>query len=126
MIRNKSRLLFIVALGFVALVTACGQDYNSNSSDGGVEGLSCSSAAELRMCTAYKALQQKCFKCHSAWAELKTDQQWKTSGLVAVGSPTGSQLLSRTRNLGGDMPPSGNAPLKDSEYTSISNWIQQL
>lgn len=115
----------------VSIVTllSCGQDYNSNSGDatkGSDIGIDCTSAPAARLCAAYTAIQSNhCFECHVAWSAYKTDAAWTGSGLVTAGNASGSVLISRIRNAGGDMP-QNYGPLPQADYDALLAWIGAL
>jgi hypothetical protein len=115
--------LAILAIGALTLVQ-CGQNYNSNSNDGGGDiGIDCT--ANARLCAAYTAIQSNhCFECHG-WSSYKTDAAWEGAGLVVAGSTAGSQLITKLKNSGGDMPQNYGA-ISNDDYSALVSWIQNL
>jgi mono/diheme cytochrome c family protein len=102
---------------------ACGQFYNSNSSDGAGSAFDC--ATDPNLCAAYKAISDNhCFECH-AWSRYKTDAEWTGAGLVVAGSPSTSLLIKRLKNSGSTMPQNFPA-LSTADYNALVTWIQNL
>ena len=112
------------------LATGCGQDYNSNSGDFGqyapIEGIDSSTADGARLLASYKVFQAKCFQCHNSWANYKSSAQWEASGLVQKGNSSASQVYTRLKNNGGNMPPDPIAELTATELLSVETWINQI
>jgi len=104
----------------------CGQNYNSNSDDNVTDiGIDCT--ANPRLCLAYAAIRKNhCFQCHQ-WAGYKTDTAWENdpNGLIIIGSPSTSMLVTRLKNSGSSMPLT-YGPLSSDDYNAIVNWIQNL
>ena len=110
-------------LSLLALA-GCGQNYNSNSNDGGGDiGIDCSTKANL--CAAYTAIRANhCFECH-AWSGYKSDAAWVSAGLVVADSPSDSTLIKQLKNSGGTMP-QNYTPLSADDYNAIVTWIQNM
>jgi hypothetical protein len=105
-------------------LTACGQNYNSSSNDGGGDlGIDCTVQAQL--CSAYTAMKTNhCFECHS-WSGYRTNQDWLNSGLVIKDNPSGSRLITQLKNAGGTMP-QNNSPMASDDYDAITAWIRNM
>ncbi len=126
---SKQLLYYQLFIAFLTL-TACGQDYNSNTADRPVpsvdlgEGVSDSDAG-ARFCAARSIYQENCFSCHPGWADLETDQQWVDKGLVVPGNTQDSLVINRLINSGSTMPLGGSA-LPDAQYQMLLDWVEQL
>jgi hypothetical protein len=119
-------VLLTLAMGILG--SGCGQNYNSNSSDDVLANLhlDCSGSAGGRLCAAMLAMvNNQCFSCHSTWSSNNTDSAWISSGLVTAGDPSGSLLIQKLINSGGDMPKDGNA-LSSDDFDALVTWIQNL
>jgi hypothetical protein len=106
---------------------AC-QTYNSNTGDA-AKYAPTTIAGSSEFQAAFGVVKNRCASCHTnyhaEWATLTTEQQWKDRGLVVAGFPSNSPLLTRLKNLGGDMPQdSGNIPA--DEYTALNTWVTNL
>ena len=123
---NKWLLIAFVLI----LASSCGQDYNSNSGDFGqyapIEGIDSSSPDGSRLLAAYKVFQAKCFQCHNSWSGYKTSDQWVAAGNVSKGNLSASQVYTRLKNNGGNMPPDPIAELTADELLSVETWINQI
>lgn len=123
----KSNLLL---LSILLLVSSCGQDYNSNSGDSGQytpnSAIDTSTPEGARLSAAYTVLQNKCLQCHSTWSGFTTSSRWEQAGLIVTGSASGSEIVRRLKNYGGDMPPDPFSPLSNEELTAVENWIDNL
>lgn len=119
-----------ICLTIIALLSSCGQDYNSNSGDAGqystVSTIDTSTPEGVRLAASYSVLQAKCFQCHSGWSGYTTSQQWVDAGLVVRGSFLSSELIRRLKNYGGDMPPDPQSPLSTDEIAPLQTWIENL
>jgi hypothetical protein len=72
----------------------------------------------------------KCFQCHSTWANYTTDAQWiaNESEIIDPGNPLGSTLYLR---ISGDqspiMPPSNiGPPLSSGDLSAVYEWIENM
>ncbi len=120
----------ILTLTFTMLVlSGCGQDYNSNSGDGGqyspIEGIDSSTADGARLLAAYRVAQTKCFQCHQ-WSSYKTSAAWVSAGLVVAGNSDGSEMWTILKNNGGNMPPDPIAQLTQEELDAVKTWIDNM
>lgn len=126
MFKMKNRISFALLLLFLA---SCGQDYNSNTGDfaqyAPIEGIDSSTEDGTRLLATYKIFQAKCFQCHS-WSAYKTSAAWVSAGLVFKGNSSASQVYTRLKNNGGDMPPDPIAELTAAELLSVETWINQM
>lgn len=118
---------------FSILLASCGQTYNSNSGDdkttSGTSGIDTSSPAGQRLAAAYTVINNRCINCHTgyhnSWANLKSDAAWLASGTVVAGNTGGSSLISRLKNVGGDMPKL-NPQIPEAEYQTLIDWVNGL
>ena len=116
-----------ISLLLLFTLASC-QDYNSNSGDRAKYGpITLSGDSKLDAATA--VLQSRCISCHDRyhdnWADLKTNADWITEGLVVAGDVAGSRLIQRTVNTGAtdsNMPP-GRPPLPNDEYKTLTDWV---
>lgn len=120
----------IFCLTFLLILAAgCGQDYNSNTGDfsqySPIEGIDSSTPDGTRLLAVYKIFQAKCFSCHT-WSQYKTSEQWVSAGLVSKGNTGASQVFTRLKNSGGNMPPDPIAELTSTELLSVEAWINQM
>ena len=122
--------IFFILLAFTVLMTSCGQDYNSSSSDAGqyapIEGINSSTAGGARLLAAYRVMQSKCFQCHSAWSTYKTNALWVSSGKVVAGNTSASSAYTSLKNNNGNMPPDPYAQLTTEELETVTSWIQGM
>ena len=122
---DKEMKIKILFTSFLYL-TGCGQVYNSNTFDQynyGANGISDPVFAE-----AYNALKVRCMGCHpthSGWAAYTTEAQWISAGLVIPGSASTSEVITRLKNSGGDMPTDSGA-IPNAEKVAIETWINAL
>lgn len=115
---------FLLIFPLMLLLSACGQDYNSNYNDRGTySDIGIPSGTPLY--NSYVIIQNKCFSCH-AWQDYKTDQAWIDSGRVIRGSYDTSPLKTRLKNFGGTMPLEPYAPLTTAELETLRTWINAL
>ena len=121
---------FFAALFCIIFFTGCGQDYNSNSSDlkqySPIDGIDTSTVDGVRLLTAYKVFQTKCFQCHQDWADYKTSEQWTSAGKVVAGSAGTSSVWTFLKNNGGSMPPDPIAQLTSKELADVEAWISGI
>jgi len=126
MFNMKKRVIFILILG---VLVSCGQDYNSNTGDfaqyAPIEGIDSSTPDGTRLLASYKVFQAKCFQCHT-WSAYKTSADWVSAGLVSKGNSSASQVYTRLKNTGGDMPPDPIAELTAAELLTVETWINQM
>ncbi len=128
---SKLRPFYLFLL--LNLLTACGQDYNSNSFDASRYSASRATGTQ-QFINFYEVMSDKCISCHtgthSHWADFITAPQWQTSwesNLVLPGDPSNSTIVSRLSGWspGGDMPK--NFPsISASDYQIIVDWINSL
>lgn len=121
----------ILAL-FTSFIFGCGQDLNSNSFDeleSKVVEIDTSTPAGVRLAKAYGVLKDNCMNCHSAyhsnWYDYNTDAKWLSDGVVLEGDFSGSDLISRLKNYGGDMP-KGSSSISQAEVDSLQDWIDNI
>tara|TARA_R110000868_G_scaffold209490_5_gene459318 strand:+ start:1077 stop:1445 length:369 start_codon:yes stop_codon:yes gene_type:complete len=114
------------------LVSGCGQSFNSNTGDQAftaTNGIDTSTAAGQRLDAAFTVLKNECMSCHTgyhnSWNSYKTDLAWQSAGLVTSGVPTSSQVYTRLKNVGGDMPQL-NPQISETERQILEDWITQL
>lgn len=119
--RLFSSLLLSGALLFFG---ACGQDYNSNSGDGAVSSVDCSTAS-AEFCAATAVLQSRCFSCHTDMAGYTTSQDYINSGRVVASDTVSSTIINRLINAGSTMPLGGSA-LPAAEYNALVDWVNSL
>lgn len=122
-----------VCLLFITLLSACGQSFNSNTSDFNlVVSNFCTDQSNLRLCAANEVLQKKCANCHTssihaAWTTYSTDAEWLAAGnnRVIAGNSDASTVITKLKNYGGNMP--DQAPeLTDAEAKILRDWIDAL
>lgn len=123
---NKFLLIFLF------LISACGQDYNSNSFDEtrfGSGNIDTSSPAGQRLAAAFNIIQTNCISCHSNYHSFygtyTTDELWLNSGLVVAGDFEGSFLIQNLKNYGGSMP-QGGSQLSSEQIEVLREWIEAL
>ncbi|MCO4794132.1 MAG: cytochrome c [Bacteriovoracaceae bacterium] len=114
------------------LISSCGQDFNSNTFDKeryGNTGIDTSTPAGLRFSKAYNVVQTNCSSCHTGYHNIysgyTTSQAWVDAGLVVAGDFTGSFIIQKLKNYGGNMP-GGASQLSESEINYLSDWISNL
>lgn len=114
------------------LLSACGQDYNSNTGDKRYGNSvipaagACDGDSGARYCAAQAVITKRCFGCHADWEKFDTEAKWRDdSGRVEAGNTSHSSLYKRLLNSGGDMPQGGPA-LPSGEYAVISDWITKM
>ncbi len=119
-------------LSILIILTSCGQSFNSNTGDEAftaVNGIDTSTPAGVRLNNAYTVLKDECMSCHTgyhnSWNAYKSDLAWQNAGLVTAGSSAGSQVYSRLKNVGGDMPLL-NPQISDSKRQTLETWIDNL
>lgn len=126
--------MFRKFLVLIFLIYSCGQqDTNSNSNDKPVEVADSSDTKSSDSDTPQDTLRKKalsilstnCFSCHSSFASLKSDAQWKTSGYISAGNASGSLLIKMLQNSGGSMPKNGTA-ISNEDYHSLQDWINGI
>lgn len=112
-------------------LTAC-QDYNSNSGDRGRYGPIVLNESDPNFAKAYGIIQNRCVSCHDhvhdRWADLKSNDDWVTEGVVTPLSAANSELIQRIVNTGGadsNMPP-GGSPLSNEEYSHLLKWVNEF
>ncbi len=117
----KKTVLIIVFL----LSVSCGQVYNSNTFDQytyGANGIS-----DPVFAAGYNVLKSRCMTCHyhSGWSGYTTEEQWTSAGLVIAGSAATSQIMTRLKNNGGDMPTDAG-PIPADEKLALETWINNI
>jgi hypothetical protein len=122
--------LSLLAIYFCIPITLChcGQDYNSDSSDAAFANLNldCSGTSGQQLCAAVIVfMSNKCFTCHSSWTSYNTDNAWIQAGLVTAGNATGSLLITKLSNSGGDMP-KNLPPISATDYATLQTWIGNM
>lgn len=126
---NKLASLIFLTL----LLSACGQSFNSNTSDFNLIASNfCTDQSNLRLCAANEILQNKCANCHTsaihaAWTSYSTDAEWLAAGnnRVVAGDADASTIITKLKNYGGNMP--DQAPeLTDAEAQALRDWIDAL
>ena len=124
---NMKKIIGLTLL--LVLLAGCGQDYNSNSGDfaqyAPIEGIDSSTPDGTRLLAAYKVFQAKCFQCHT-WSAYKTSADWVSAGLASKGNSSASQVYTRLKNNGSNMPPDPIAELTAAELLSVETWINQM
>lgn len=127
MIKKIGIIIVLIAM------SACGQNYNSHSSDeflsSGTFGIDVSTAQGQRLFAAFTVLNNQCISCHSgrhdSYLSLNTDALWIASGLVIKGDSASSTLIQYLKNNGGTMPKS--APqISSDELQALEDWIVQM
>ncbi len=119
---------FLHLVVFALICVACGQDYNSNSSDdhlGANASSACTTNAQKRLCEAQQIIGDHCKSCHSGWTIYTSDDAWIRSGLVSAGSAQASKLITNLKNAGGSMPV-GSDTLSQEEYQALVDWVTQI
>lgn len=120
-----------LSMGIIGLAT-CGQDFNSNSFDGGTQVFDCSAEADPTECESLNILSAKCINCHtgqhSSWAAYTTANDYITSGRITAGSADASTLITKLNlhSPPGNMPPTGSTQLTVSEYDTLVLWVEGL
>ena len=120
-------LLRILLIACLICLSACGQDYNSNSQDGVLAdlGLDCGGTGQ-RLCNAALVfVNNKCYQCHGSWSAYNSNAKWLGSGLVKQANPSGSRLIQKLINAGGNMPLGGGA-ISGADYATLQTWILNL
>jgi hypothetical protein len=109
----------------------CGQTFNSNTEDFNLLASSfCTDQSNTALCTANEIIQTKCTTCHTSnihafWSGLDTNAEWVASGRVVAGNPDASNLVTKLKNYGGNMP--DQAPeLSDADAQAIRDWISGI
>ncbi len=108
------------------------QDWNSNSSDAEKYGPVALTGSD-GFKKAYPILMDRCANCHTSsihnpWAGYKNEQDWIDNDLIIANDSANSELIGRIINTGNtdsDMPQGGSA-LPDSEYTLLTEWIDNI
>ena len=112
------------------LLVSCGQSFNSNSKDFLLGSqIYCSNTSETKLCQANEIIAKNCINCHSGyhnnWASYLTNSAWLSSALITSGNADNSLLILKLKNAGGNMP-EGAAPINDTDYQALKNWIDTL
>ncbi|MBL7666005.1 MAG: hypothetical protein JNM93_12795 [Bacteriovoracaceae bacterium] len=117
------KILVILSL---IILSACGQDYNSNTADGFV--YTPSGIADPDLSAAYDVLKIRCIQCHyhTGWAAYKTNQQWVDAGLVISADFENSFLVRSLKNFPDGSMPKDSGPLPASELQTIEDWINSI
>ena len=123
----------IIIFIFLFVISACGQDYNSNYNDHGQYSsvsIDTSTPEGARFGAAYKVLQTKCMSCHSYThpfdESFNTSEKWIHSGYVVQGNYLASLIISTLKNYEGTMPEDPNTPLSKEELATLEAWISNL
>lgn len=106
------------------LLSSCGQDFNSNSSDQVQYGSGLDANTPLG--GAYNVMKDRCFQCHSAWGGYTSNQAWIDSRLIVARDWNNSLLRNSLKNFGGDMPPSPHSALSSEEVNKLQVWVNAL
>jgi mono/diheme cytochrome c family protein len=121
-----------ICILFLLLTTSCYQETNSNSFDerfSQSNGIDTSTAAGQRLSDAYDVLNDNCMNCHTGyhnnWSRLNTDAKWMNTGLIENGDPYSSTLLTRLKNIGGNMP-KDNPQVTEEQFDKMVNWIDNI
>ncbi len=130
--RKRNKLGILCSLMFLMSVTlySCGQDYNSNSGDSNLgqdtSKIDCTTESGARFCAALTILQAECSSCHthSIWGSYVTEAQW-TKKLVKPGDADTSSLITKLKNVGGNMPQDAGA-LSDDDFQTLRTWINEM
>ena len=116
-----------------AILSSCGQTFNSNTSDNLLLPSSyCEDQTKTLLCDANEVLQTKCTSCHSGdhntWGTWDTDEEWLENGRVIAGNPAGSPIISRLKvyGTGNTNMPQDDAALTQEEYDKLEAWINSL
>lgn len=114
------------------LLLSCGQDFNSNSFDKTIYSpalIDTSTPEGQRLSDAYEILVEKCASCHKGYhnnySGLITSQDWIDSGNIVKGNSSGSDLVIRLQNEGGNMPENGEI-ISTEDHQTIKDWIDQI
>jgi hypothetical protein len=122
---------------FLFFFVGC-QDYNSNSADesrfseaplpSAPSVNDPSYQSYLKLVKSYNIIKTRCFQCHSQWQNLNSNQKWTDSGFVIKNNPENSSIINRLKNFDppGDMPSGANSALPNSEYTTLTDWIESM
>lgn len=113
------------ALALLSLFVSCGQNFNTNTFDAKAFG---SGTVEAALADSFAILQDKCMSCHNyhqQWQTYRTSAQWVAAGRVIPGNAFASDLITRMKNFGGDMPLEGDS-LSSDEADVIRQWINAL
>lgn len=124
------KMKYLILISFLFL--GCGQDFNSNSFDKeryGDTGIDTSTPAGQRFSKAYTVLENNCISCHTGYHNIysgyTTSEAWIDAGLVVAGDFSGSFLIQKLQNYGGNMP-QGSSQLSETEITNLNDWITNL
>ena len=124
---RKSKHLYAATL--ILAVTACGQNFNSNSGDkpvGSSNTQSCdASSPQTGFCGAQLIYQSNSFSCHPTWSTLASESAWIDAGLVVPGDIDASPAINRLINYGSNMPLNGSA-LSEDDYKLLKDWVNSL
>ena len=118
---------------FLILLTliSCGQTFNSQSGDkfSGNILVDDSSPEGERSNKAFTILDRSCTSCHTSyhanWNSFQTDADWVANGLVVKGQADISPVITKLKNVGGNMPPSAPA-ISDADYQALLDWIDMM
>lgn len=106
------------------------QTINSNSFDTSFGStVRCADSSYTALCDANEIIYDQCINCHDGshddWSEYITDAAWIASGSVVKGSPDSSSLITKLKNLSGNMPV--DAPqISEEDYQVLRTWITNM
>ncbi len=115
---------------FFSLI-GCGQTFNSQTGDkfSGNILVDDSSPDGARTNKAFAILDRSCTNCHTSyhanWRSLQTDAAWVANGLVVKGQADISPVITKLKNVGGNMPPSAPA-ISEADYQALLDWIDLM
>ena len=114
------------------LLVSCYQDINSNSYDDSyslTNGIDTSTPNGKRLSTAYNVLKDKCMSCHTGyhnkWIDYTTDAKWLNSGLVEPNNAFSSEIITKLKNMGGNMP-KDNPQIPEKDFDNLVLWIEDI
>ena len=114
------------------ILVSCYQEINSNSFDdsySSTNGIDTSTPNGKRLSTAYNVLKDKCMSCHTGyhnkWIDFTTDTKWIDSGLIQPNNAFSSDIITRLKNMGGNMP-KDNPQIPEKDFDDLVLWIDDI
>lgn len=119
--------LFLILISLIS----CGQTFNSQSGDkfSGSILVDNTTPDGARSSKAFTILDRSCTGCHTSyhanWRSFQTDAAWVANGLVVKGQADISPVITKLKNVGGNMPPSAPA-ISNDDYQALLDWIDLM
>lgn len=113
-------------LGLVVLVllaAGCNYQVKKSAGDAGVGPETKPTTEAITFAEVKVVLDKRCSTCHHHADDFKTYDSTMATGDVVAGNAAGSDLVTRLKNFGGDMPRGGAGPIPDEEAALIRDWI---